>query len=974
MSSRENSVTSLISEYLRGHNLDVNTFEGIEIPNQGVKEPDFTIRNGGTFLGEAKWESEYNEGLVEAHDYSKAPKANGVFVIGYPEELKEEIQQARLGTGVDSVLSGYEYRVTFLHEDRQTDMTTKTLDEIPEWLNGHIAGQLEPQIDADEVISVLRQTADALTQEMAELDAMDLFENVLGVDAEEEEKVNAAKRVTGYLLINQLTFYRVLSAVSDYDPIDPQSLTSPDDLMEYFEAVLEDDYTPIFSFPVAEAYSQEHLPLIRDAVKRIYLLNPDQINHEVLGDIFHRLIPFSLRKAVAAFYTKNEAAQILGDIAVQNEGDTVLDPACGSGTLLTAAYRSKRSKTKRWGKKKHEQFLEEDITGLDIMPFAAHLSTIHLALQQPKYPTDRVRVGIEDSTKVQPGDEIPPLSHMLPEDLIQRTFQNYDKSISEFATEEVVEKGSIHRKGMEQEPLNLESVDLVMMNPPYSRQESIANFDKEYKSKLKKKRLRSYKRHIHGLMSFYSYFFLIADRFLENSGRVAAVIPQGLLNKDSDSGIRNLLTKKYNIEYIFLRNDQTNFSEDTDFREIMLIAQKGHEEESATNYVRLNTLDVRGDKIQTIADSMESGDHEEYNDLAIQKVDTDKLNPENLFTPFAVENPDLLTTWENIIDSEKVTTLDNLNVGRIGGVRGGADDARGYNPHMTINSPDAYNIKDGDSWVLADETEDTVIAKEKSIGDMFEIPKDCVVPNLRGFSGRSTADVSDLSEYAVVKRFEDFDQFESLTGVQDPIPVEKWEGKVNSRIAHLALVRRANLTAPGLRHMAYYSEDRRLGPNIMWMLTNLNTSEAKILGAWFDSTIGWLQFLLDRLETEGSFSAWRGYIAEKFRTLNLFNLDGEDKKELTVAFEQFKDIETGSLAQQLAASANEDKLSSEQTQAIEQIHDGVSVEDDLPERKELDKTVLNVLGFSKAEQDEILEDLYIQMLKEFLALKEVMRE
>ena len=56
MSSREDSVTGLVAQYLRQNGISANTFEGLEIPGEGVKEPDFRVKLEGNFYGEAKWE------------------------------------------------------------------------------------------------------------------------------------------------------------------------------------------------------------------------------------------------------------------------------------------------------------------------------------------------------------------------------------------------------------------------------------------------------------------------------------------------------------------------------------------------------------------------------------------------------------------------------------------------------------------------------------------------------------------------------------------------------------------------------------------------------------------------------------------------------------------------------------------------------------------------------------------------------
>ena len=108
-----------------------------------------------------------------------------------------------------------------------------------------------------------------------------------------------------------------------------------------------------------------------------------------------------------------EAANILSELAIEKTDEKILDPACGSGTLLAAAYRQKRKILEKSGQdfdvRTHKQFLERDITGVDIMPFAAHLSVIHLALQAPLYETEEVRIAIEDSTRLKPGMEISPM-------------------------------------------------------------------------------------------------------------------------------------------------------------------------------------------------------------------------------------------------------------------------------------------------------------------------------------------------------------------------------------------------------------------------------------------------------------------------------------------------------------------------------------------------------------------------------------
>lgn len=54
---------------------------------------------------------------------------------------------------------------------------------------------------------------------------------------------------------------------------------------------------------------------------------------DLLGTIFHDLIPFETRKSVAAFYTNVLAAELLAWLAIDRPDAKVADFAVGSGGL-----------------------------------------------------------------------------------------------------------------------------------------------------------------------------------------------------------------------------------------------------------------------------------------------------------------------------------------------------------------------------------------------------------------------------------------------------------------------------------------------------------------------------------------------------------------------------------------------------------------------------------------------------------------
>ena len=127
-------------------------------------------------------------------------------------------------------------------------------------------------------------------------------------------------------------------------------------LLTLWDAILEIDYYPIFSMArdvVAELSEVEAAEVLDEcAHTAARLLGMGAVGrHDLAGRIFNRLI--ADRKLLAAFYTSIPAAALLAGLALTPErwprvdwDDAaqlrrlrVVDPACGTGTLLMAAYQ-----------------------------------------------------------------------------------------------------------------------------------------------------------------------------------------------------------------------------------------------------------------------------------------------------------------------------------------------------------------------------------------------------------------------------------------------------------------------------------------------------------------------------------------------------------------------------------------------------------------------------------------------------------
>ena len=191
-------------------------------------------------------------------------------------------------------------------------------------------------------------------------------------------------------------------------------------LQETWDAILDVNYYPIFR--IARNLVQE-LPahLAADFLSQcagtaeLLLGMAATRRHDLAGRIFNRLI--ADRKFLAAFYTRIPAATLLAGLALEPSkwpdmdwGDSeavrrlrVVDPACGTGTLLMAAYHQITQNFRRaWRPRTDEEhvdeaalhrlMIEEVIYGADVVQAGIHLTAATLALMAPSVSFKRMKL------------------------------------------------------------------------------------------------------------------------------------------------------------------------------------------------------------------------------------------------------------------------------------------------------------------------------------------------------------------------------------------------------------------------------------------------------------------------------------------------------------------------------------------------------------------------------------------------------
>jgi hypothetical protein len=943
--------------------------KSIALPDGKRGEPDLVIANYGIFYGEAEWEETSLQGFAQAHDYSNAFDASGSFVILYPKQLAEEATQLRLRkVQPQTILGKYKYRVAFLKKEAPTDIRRLSLEELPQWFQDHIHERKIREPDLGAILPLLKQCVDLLSAELgAPSHHLKLFQNIMGGDVQGREKLDAARNAAAYLLLDQIIFYRVLSSFKDFPKINPDALEEPQQLNDYFADVLKENYSPIFSFGVSSEFSKKSIPALRNVIKFVNSLAPENLDREILGKLFHRIIPLEIRKPLGAYYTLVEAANILAELAIEKPDERVMDPACGSGTLLAAAYRRKKKileeSDERFDMKTHKRFLERDLTGIDIMPFASHLSVINLALQAPLYETEEVRIAIEDSTRLKPGMTISPLSRVLPEARRQRTL--VDLSVRE---EEKIETGAIKIDGLPSKGICLGNADTIIMNPPFTRQETIADLSAEYKDKLTR-RFSGKQLLIDSRMSYCSYFLLLADKFLERGGKIAAVLPGTILAKETDMGIREMLCCNYDIKYIVAREDALNFSDSTNLREILLVASKSKHPDNITTFIVLKNLESNLipeiKHAEKLARKGEVYDHEHFR---IYKTDQELLDPLNLFKPIAVSDSKVFKFWEKVSKNGKLIRASETAIELEEGVRSRMG---GGFPETALIDKNATGLRSRDFWIVQKVTKSVVLVENRITKDRFEIPLEALIPCVRNSAGRDVIDLSNLEEFVVSQRFRNHRNFLAISELEPDVLSAKWREYLERRICNLGIIETLHVDSSGTYFFSYYTKKPRVFGSSFWNVVGLDEREAKILALWLNSTINLAQLFIKRVPT-GWFKV-RGYTFGQLQLLHKIKLTSEEFGEIERLFDETKETKFPCLWKQLSMNIPEGELSNEWKEKLSEIFPNFKkcLGTRFTARVEIDRLLMKVLGFEKEEINDTLKWLYPALLKELYIQKKL---
>ncbi len=402
-------------------------------------------------------------------------------------------------------------------------------------------------------------------------------------------------RMAATIMVNALVFHQNLAGqhgVRNLEQIASDGVLTQASVLDEWRKILGVNYWSIFNIASEllrsinpPGMAVEALRVMRRTADRLVALGVSQ-SHDLSGTVFQRLI--ADRKFLATFYTRPESAALLAHLAIPDDGGwgdaervkdfRIADYACGTGTLIHAAYR--RLNQLHWlaggdPERLHAHMMENALTACDVLPSAVHLTASMLSSSHPRQRYDGSRTMVAQYGKTEQGGvSIGSL------DLLDHTRRFVPLFPLHTATAVTGTGEARSQLGEDMPPL---SQSLVIMNPPFTKAGS--DYGKEIAenrtlsshsrasartlgnsgtrmAKMKKEYTKG--TCYHGYAGIPSAFVALANRMVKKDGTIALVLPMTALQGMSWQKVRQLIARSYRdvtvLTIAVARQDDQSFS------------------------------------------------------------------------------------------------------------------------------------------------------------------------------------------------------------------------------------------------------------------------------------------------------------------------------------------------------------------------------------------------------------------------------
>ena len=269
-----------------------------------------------------------------------------------------------------------------------------------------------------------------------------------------------------------------------------------------------------------------------------------EAERDVIADAFETFIGHALKGGQGQFFTPRNVVKMMVDILDPDDGDLIIDPACGSGGFLIEALRyvwqkiDEKGKDYNWPQstidKEKTKFASDNLRGIDKDYFLSKVTKAYMTL-------------IGDGT-----------SGVVCDDSLE-TKENW--------------------KALTNQKIKLGSFDMLLTNPPFGSkipvrgEEKLKQFELGHKWKQDKKSNQWKKTTLKDKESPQILFIERCLQLLKDGGKMAMILPEGIFGNPTDRYIWRFLLSKTKIEAI-ISIPAESFQPNTSFKTTILILKK----------------------------------------------------------------------------------------------------------------------------------------------------------------------------------------------------------------------------------------------------------------------------------------------------------------------------------------------------------------------------------------------------------------
>ena len=551
------------------------------------------------------------------------------------------------------------------------------------------------QVTADDIVRSVRLAAKRIEEDAVLLDSLRQALDLAGVKDREVSTTAALLLCNACLLHRRLQKESsALEGLPDLTAIG-RSQTPAEALAEAWDEILGKDYAPVFRPALAlieNSPSFESLKAPAQILAECAVNVSDtvaELGYDHAGPLYHKILGSA--ESDGAFYTNNISALMLAGLALSPDlvdwGDwkqatslRILDPACGTGTLLMAALKTIKERmaaakpmTPEQVRAAHKALVEHSIRGLDINYQATQLAASNLTLGAPTVDYEAMHIHTMRHGPQPDGSVALGSLELLPEAV------GRGRQLDLLGH---VKQAAVSTRGVAVAKVpDIRNVDVLLMNPPFTNNEKHGRkFTAEAKKLIQRRKLD-----IKGQISeanpegsalidsnsVRTFFTPLVDALLrKDAGVLGTILPTTACTSTSGVNERKFLAERFHIDLVVTSHDPKcpNFSFGTSIHESLLVCRRrnGNERRQPTTFVALRQMPRNADEV---ADWLAAFDAGKLHPVHRQCDWPSALVAEGDWTPCQYWDGRLAALARNVDALEAMTPLGSLALVEPGGQR-----------------------------------------------------------------------------------------------------------------------------------------------------------------------------------------------------------------------------------------------------------------------------------------------------------------